>query len=377
MNTIILIILTLIGILFFVFLCIYLYARNQYKFWEKRSIPHSKPKFPTGTFDFGGKKHLAEIFNERYVKRGQNEFLGGFIMFHPTIEVYDVQLAKDIMGKDFNYFTNRGSYVNTRDDPLTGHLFNLEGDQWKVMREKLTHVFTSGKMKLMFELVKNIGEEFVKAIERELKFGNSIDVKEFCARYTTDVIGQCAFGIECNSLVNPDAEFRVIGRKVFKINKFKQLFTFNFQGLARKLKMQLFAKDVINFFVNAIHDLVDYREREKIERFDLIGFMMQKRNKEKTDDASDEMMPGLSMKELVAQAFVFYLAGFETSSTNMSYTLYELALNPEVQEKARKHVFQTIKKHGNSLTYDAIQEMHYLEACINDVNLIFVSRITT
>lgn len=356
----------IIGVVLVLFTSIYIYAKWQYTYWKRQGLPHIEPKFPTGTFDFGRADHIAIVMNERYKKyKSTLKCIGGFIMFSPTVTIYDVDLAKTIMGKDFHYFRNRGAYVNPRDDPLSGHLFNLEGDKWKVMREKLTAVFTSGKMKFMFPTVIKIGQEFVEAIETELKFGNTIDAKEYFARYTTDVIGSCAFGIECNSLKNPEAEFRAMGRKVLKINVAKQLFTFNFQKLARAFKMQLFPSDVTKFFVNAVYDTVKYREENNVQRNDFMDLMIKMRNKEKSNDEKDEDMDGLSMTEIVAQAFVFFLAGFETSSTNMSFTLLELALNPEVQDKARKHVQDILKKHNNQFSYEALQEMHYLEACIN------------
>lgn len=57
--------------------------------------------------------------------------------------------------------------------------------------------------------------------------------------------------------------------------------------------------------------------------------------------------------------------GFETSSAMLTFCIYELSLHEEVQIKARDSIKAALKKHGNKLTYAAVQEMQYLDQCIN------------
>ncbi|XP_029165362.1 probable cytochrome P450 6a13 [Nylanderia fulva] len=64
-------------------------------------------------------------------------------------------------------------------------------------------------------------------------------------------------------------------------------------------------------------------------------------------------------KLITTQAFIFFLAGFETSSTTMSFAMYELAANPKIQEKLYDEIQITYKKHG-CFSYDTTSEMNYL-----------------
>jgi cytochrome P450 family 6 len=71
------------------------------------------------------------------------------------------------------------------------------------------------------------------------------------------------------------------------------------------------------------------------------------------------------MNSLAAQAFVFFAAGFETSSTTMAFCLYELSLNQGIQDRVREEMDVVLRKHGGKVTYEAVQEMEYLDKVVS------------
>jgi cytochrome P450 family 6 len=71
------------------------------------------------------------------------------------------------------------------------------------------------------------------------------------------------------------------------------------------------------------------------------------------------------MDVIAAQAFVFFVAGFETSSTTMTFCLYELAMNPHVQERVQAEIDSVTQQHGGNITYESIMEMQYLDKVVS------------
>lgn len=70
--------------------------------------------------------------------------MGEYEYFTPIYLPTDLELIRCILYNDFEYFTNRPFYTNETVDPLTAHLFLLNGKKWLATRKKITPAFTTG-----------------------------------------------------------------------------------------------------------------------------------------------------------------------------------------------------------------------------------------
>jgi len=77
------------------------------------------------------------------------------------------------------------------------------------------------------------------------------------------------------------------------------------------LPVRVFHPDITDFFIRIVRETVELREREQIHRNDFMDLLL--------DLKRQENGKGLTVEQLAAQVFVFFVAGFETSSSNMSY----------------------------------------------------------
>ncbi|XP_055696558.1 cytochrome P450 6A1-like [Lutzomyia longipalpis] len=348
----------------------YLWVKKNYRFFEKRGIPFVTPKFPLGNlWGVGTKRHAGMLVLEAYSKLKGRDILGGvFFFIRPVVMPVDLDLIKHILVKDFQYFHDRGVYVNERDDPLTAHLFAISGQKWKHLRAKLSPTFTSGKMKMMHSTIIAVAQEFQQYLGECADNKEEVEIKDILGRFTTDVIGSCAFGVECNSLKDPHTEFRKMGKRVFEFKGFeilKVFFLTMFPNIGKILRMRAIKKEVSEFFMRLLRETTEYREKNNVKRNDFLSLLLQIKNTGKLE-GDDVDLGKMSFNELAAQTFVFFVAGFETSSSTMTFALYELALHQDIQDKARKEVNRILEKYNSQYTYEACMEMKYIDQIIKE-----------
>lgn len=324
------------------------------------------------------RKSLPEGIQEMYEWFKDERFFGAFRVRLPVLILREPDLIKNICVKNFACFSNRGIPVNVQ-DPLSGHLFNLEGKKWKSLRSKLTPAFSSGKLKRMFYLLAECSEEFQKLIDASSEADKPFEVRELAAKFTIDVIGSCAFGIQINALTDEESNFHRAAKKFsrpsYKATLWRMLRT-AMPRLYKLLGVQVIDPGVTKFFKDVVSQMISQREEHGIKRHDFMDLLIELKNKgtlendsgngliSNDEDAETTEEIELDENTIAAQAFVFFAAGYETSSNTIAFCLHELALNAEIQEKTRRDIYNAIDNRSGKLTYDAVQDMKYLDMVI-------------
>ncbi|XP_076299221.1 cytochrome P450 6a2-like isoform X2 [Lasioglossum baleicum] len=345
-------------------LALYYYFTSTFDFWKVRNVPGPKPIPLFGNIKdvLLTKLAMCDFLTALHKQYGDEPFVGLFTTRTPILVVHDPKFIKDVLIRDFSKFSDRSIHISEKAEPLSPNLFYLKVDRWRPLRARLAPVFTSGKLKKMFPLILECSDRLEQYLDKVIKEGDCVDVRELMAKYTTDVIGICAFGIEANNLADADSDFRRLGRTVFS-SSLGNIIRFRLRQsmpwFAELLSNVLPQEEVTTFFTNLISETLAYRDENNIVRPDFVNMLLQlKRQPDKLENIK------ITDTFLAAQAYVFFIAGFETSALTMSNALYELALNPDIQDKLRKEIREHDDKNKGELKYEQLKEMRYL-------NLVF------
>lgn len=347
---------------------LFTYVTLSFNYWKNRKVPFASPQYPYGAIKsiVRSKVSIGQTIKDIYCeyKAKGCKHVGIYIFTKPIYLAIDPKYIKSIMATDFDTFPDHGNNVNFKHDPLSRHLFNMSGDKWKRLRTKLNPMHSSAKLKVVFDTLLECGDQLLDALNKLYDTKEPINATDMMKRYTTDVIGSIAFGVACNSLKDPDGEFVQYTKKILNSSKrkiLKRLMLISTPRIARWLKLVTTRKDVREFFLTLVKDTIDYRETNNASRKDLMQVLIELKN-EKNDDPTDS---NLTIEEIASQVFLFFIAGFETTGTGLIFACYQLALNIDLQTRAREEVNAIYKKYDGKMTYDSFMEMTYLKQIID------------
>lgn len=298
--------------------------------------------------------------------------------------IRDPTLIKKITIKDFDYFVNRlGDNDIEVDRLLSKSVLILRDQKWRDMRTMLSPIYSSSKLKQMYGLLTECMEEFIKLYEdKARKNGDTVEIEthDVFARITADGIATTALGFKGDCVVNKNSKIYEIADALEEdfTEPTKLTLIHVLPSLYKFLKLQIFRQSIHDFFELNVLSEIQRRRDEKITRPDVIQLLIQAKEGQlelESGDAEElsytekkvKKIANLSDKDLVAQALVMFLGGFETTATLMQVVSYELARNQDVQATLLKEVDAMVETlNGKTISYDQLNQMKFLEMVVNE-----------
>lgn len=65
------------------------------------------------------------------------------------------------------------------------------------------------------------------------------------------------------------------------------------------------------------------------------------------------------------QTFLFFTAGYETSTKTITYGLFELGRKQEIQDRVRQEILDVLNKYNGEINLESLGEMKYMNQVID------------
>lgn len=142
------------------------------------------------------------------------------------------------------------------------------------------------------------------------------EIRDLTAKFTTDVIGTCAFGLECNSLKDSQSEFRRMGCAVLNSSAslaMAKIIRVFFPKVFKALKLRTFPAEVQQFFMSIVKQTIDFRDTNQVRRNDFIQLLLELRNQPHQESAGNPIE--LTEELIAAQVSRVYAVDSTTVAT--------------------------------------------------------------
>ncbi|CAD6192052.1 unnamed protein product [Caenorhabditis auriculariae] len=297
----------------------------------------------------------------------------------------DPAMVQEVFVKQFDNFHGRKTnplLFNSQNAPRI-HVFNAEGNRWKRLRTISSPTFTNNNLKKIRQTVEDSALELLQHIEKHSN--EPINFLSYFQEFTMDVIGRIAMGqtetkMFHNPLLEPLKKF-FTGNERWKM----VLLASAVPSAAKYIRSALLAFPAIagNNFASlmkacetAVFDRIKLREKdaekgiEPGEPTDFIDLFLDARADVHFEDNADfekqslKVLRQLTTDEIIAQCFVFLVAGFDTTALSLSYAAYLLATHPEAQKKLQKEIDDVLTT--PSISFEELGNLKYMDAVIKE-----------
>ncbi|KAK9089301.1 hypothetical protein Scep_028383 [Stephania cephalantha] len=281
----------------------------------------------------------------------------------PRIIVADQEMLKDILSN------KSGDFPKPDTNPLTKLLVTgfatYNGEKWAKHKKIIQPAFHFDKLKVMFHSIHDSCSDMIKRWERLEDSNGSfeVDVWPEFLELTGDIISKTGFGSNFED-----------GRRIFQILKelsdlaiqtFQSVYIpgFKYIPTKRNTRMKKLEKEFRDSIMEKINKRVGQSRNE-----DLLGMLLESNSEfQKLENSKNA---GMTISDIIDECKLFYIAGHETTSSLLTWTIVMLSYYPEWQARARDEVLQVFNS-SSKLDFDALNHLKIVTMILNEVMRVY------
>ena len=355
------------------------FYRRRFRHWTDRGISGPEPRLLTGTTAL--MPHLG--WHERDVAwiSQFGKVYGTFAGAIPVLTIADQEALKEVLIREFASFADR---VLLFSNCVRPSVIGINGPRWREQRTCLTPTFTSGKLRAMISLMQVNVDHLIRRLEARLSAAPSHEAQVSCCTVFGDlsmgVIASCAFATDLTSSAAGEKDeenpFALHAKRFFELSPIKlALFALLPDCLRHRFELTAYV-DSPRFLVQMSQEILRKRRQDVQDGqrdgsgnrkppngvVDVLQLMLEAAKQDEKDPSDT----GLTDEEIIANMILFLIAGYDTTKLLLSWTSFELARRPDIQERLRDEILQVIKSPLDEVDYDAIMSLKYLDAVMHE-----------
>lgn len=228
-------------------------------------------------------------------------------------------------------------------------LLTSDGDFWLKQRRLIQPAFHKQKMN---QLVDNMNKTISSELDN-LTDNKPIDLFPVMSQLAFNVVAKSLFQLSTAENKFHRIKFIIEEVQNFLIKEIRLPHKAWWFSLSGQVKKHLMLAEENN---RIIQEIIEERKASKEEVNDLLNMLLETRY----EDTGESM----STEQLIDEIKVLFIAGHETSANALTFTLYLLARNLEVQQKVFDEIIEIESQTENII--EQLQKMTYTNAVLNE-----------
>ncbi|GLH09718.1 Cytochrome P450 4C1 [Gryllus bimaculatus] len=254
-------------------------------------------------------------------------------------------------------------------------LLTSSGAKWHSHRKLITPAFHFNILVSFVEVFADKSEILVSRLEKEVGNSKGFDVYPYITRCALDIICETAMGTEMNAQDQTDspyvkAVYELSELIIQRIGKpwLHSDFTYSLTEQGAKFKDDLRILHDFTKKVTRIKTLILPLYYDVTNTVNKFVYFLRKKRKAFLDLLLEASKGGtvLSDEDIREEVDTFMFEGHDTTSASMCWTLYLMALHPDVQEKVYEEQMEIFQGSDRKPTMKDLSEMKYLERVIKE-----------